>query len=174
MEVKMSCGKWLFQYPNDILVETGSGLGGGIQYAITAGFKEIHSIEINKNNHDYCVKVFCNNKNIHLYLGDSIDVLPQILSKIKTKATFLLDAHVMSVADIHGKFLCPVLEELKMIILHSKELGIKHSVLIDDLKLFNGMVESFGNIKVSDIKKIVDDLDPSYTFHVGKKSIGIT
>lgn len=167
----MSCGKWLFQYPNDILVETGSGGGGGIQYAVRYGFKEIHSIEINKTSYDYCVRLFQNNQNIHLYHGDSLDVLPQILSKIKNKATFLLDAHVMSLKDIHGKKICPILEELKIIIGHSKSLGIKHNLLIDDAKLFNGAVESFDHIKVSDIQKLVSDLDSSYVFAAGKKSI---
>jgi len=170
-EFKMSCGKWLFQYPNDILIETGSGLGGGIQYALKYRFKEIHSIEINKTNYDYCVRLFENHKNVHLYCGDSIDILPKILSKIKTKVTFLLDAHVMSLKDLHGKKICPVLEELKIIIGHSKSLGIKHSLLIDDAKLFNGTVESFDNLKISDIAKVVSELDPSYVFMAGKKSI---
>jgi hypothetical protein len=75
----MSCAKWLCNYPNKILVETGSGGGGGIQYALSYGFKEIHSIEINKNSHDGCVKLFANKPNVHLYLGDSLSVLPEIL-----------------------------------------------------------------------------------------------
>jgi hypothetical protein len=170
----MSCSKWLFQYPNDIFVETGSGTGGGIQSALKYGFKEIHSIEINKQSYDYCVKLFINNNNVNLYLGDSMVILPQILSNIKAKATFLLDAHVMDVNQTHGKELCPVLEELKIIIMHSKNLGVKHSILIDDLKLFNGAVKSFNCIKVSDIKGIIDGLDPNYKFNIGKKSIWVT
>ena len=170
----MSCGKWLFQYPNDILVETGSGGGGGIRYALQYGFKEIHSVEINKAYHDVCVSVFKDNPNVHLYLGDSIAVLPQILSKISTQATFLLDAHVMSLDQVHGKTVCPILEELKTIVAHSKSLGIKHSLLIDDVKLFNGLVDSFDRIKISDIEKVVYDIDPSYVLKTGKKSISFT
>lgn len=170
----MSCGKWLFQYPNDILVETGSGRGGGIQYAIRYKFKEIHSIEIDRYNYDYCVRMFKNNQNVHLYLGDSLDVLPQILAGIKTKTTFLLDAHVMSLTSLHGKLVCPILEEVKIIIGHAKSLGVKHSLLIDDAKLFNGATESFSNIKISDIEKTVAELDPSYIFKQGRKSISFT
>lgn len=170
----MSCGKWLYQYLNDILVETGSGNGGGIQYALKYGFKEIHSIEINKINYDFCVNLFRNNKKVNLYHGDSVMVLPQILEKITSKATFLLDAHVMDVNQIHGIAICPVLEELKAIIIHAKNLKIKHSILIDDVKLFNGQIESFNYIKVTDIKNIIDNLDPTYKFNIGKKSIGLT
>lgn len=170
----MSCSKWLFQYLNDVFVETGSGGGGGIQNALKYGFKEIHSIEINKQSYNHCVRLFSNNKNVNLYLGDSADMLPQILSKIKAKATFLLDAHVMDINQTHGKLICPVLEELRMIITHSKGLGIKHSILIDDLKLFNGEVKSFNCIKVSDIKDLVGGLDSTYRFSVGKRHIVLT
>lgn len=167
----MSCGKWLFQYPNDILIETGSGLGGGIRFALSFGFKEIHSIEINKSNYDFCAKIFRDKNNVHLYFGDSLDVLPSILNSINTKATFLLDAHIMDLKEIHGKAVCPILEELKIIVCHSKKIGKKHSILIDDAKLFNGSVVSFNNIKLSDIEKTVKDIDPSYVFKVGKKSV---
>ena len=170
----MSCGKWLHQYPNDILVETGSGLGGGIKYAISYKFKTIYSVEINKKNYDFCVNLFKDYSNVHLYHGDSLVILPQILEQIKTKATFLLDAHVMSLEEVHGKSLCPILEELKMIINHAKGLGVKHSLLIDDAKLFNGMVESFARIKIADIQKVVSDLDPTYIFKQAKKSLSFT
>jgi hypothetical protein len=170
----MSCGKWLFQYPNDILIETGSGLGGGICFALKYGFKEIHSIEINQGNYDACVRIFKSKPNVHLYFGDSLEVLPKILSKIQSKVTFLLDAHVMSLDQVHGKVVCPILEELKMIVNHSKSLGIKHSLLIDDAKLFNGSVECFDRIKISDIEKTVLDIDSSYVLKTGKKSISFT
>jgi len=168
----MSCSKWLFQYPNDIFVETGSGHGGGIQSALKYGFKEIHSIEINKESYDFCVGFF-NNKNLHLYLGDSLVILPQILANIKTKATFLLDAHVGRMNQEHGELICPVLEELKMIIGHSKILGIKHSILIDDVRFFSGKVDFFSYISVSDIKNLVDSLDSTYKFSVGRKHIAL-
>ena len=170
----MSCAKWLFQYPNDILIETGSGGGGGIQYALRYGFKEIHSVEINKKNYDYCVNLFKTNKNVNLYFGDSLDVLPKILAKIKTKATFLLDAHIADIKQIHGKKICPILEELKMIVNHSKMYNFRHSILVDDSRFFSGAVEFFGNINLSDIEKTVMDIDPTYIYKIGKKSVSFT
>lgn len=169
----MSCSKWLFQHPNDIFIETGSGAGGGIDHSILYGFKEIHSIEIDKSKYDYCVKKYAKNKSVHLYCGDSMVVLPKILSNIKTKATFLLDAHVMNVNQLHGEKVCPVLEELKIIIAHSKKIGCKHSILIDDAKFFNGSFDAFGHISLSDIKKLVGELDSSYVIQYGRKSISV-
>ena len=169
----MSCAKWLFQYPNDILVETGTGGGGGVQFALKYGFKEVYSIEIDKAKYDYCVGLFKNNKNVYLYCGDSVEILPQILSKIKTKATFLLDAHVSDAKQVHGSFICPVLEELKTIVSHSKNLGVRHSILVDDANFFSGSFAPFGNIKISDIKKAITDIDSSYVITVGKRSLSI-
>ena len=167
----MSCSKWLFQYPNDILVETGSGGGGGIQYALRYGFKHIHSIEIDESKHKYCINLFKNNTNVHLYLGDSIEVLPNILEKINGKATFLLDAHIMELKEVHGKVICPILQELNMIINHSKKIAVKHSILVDDAKYFNGKTQSFGNITIDDIRKAVLDVDSSYTVAVNGRMV---
>lgn len=169
----MSCSKWLNSYPNDILVETGSGGGGGINHALKYGFKEIHSIEIDAKKHELCIKLFNNNSKVNLYLGDSIDILPKILDKIKAKTTFLLDAHIMDLKECHGKAICPVLQELRMIIAHSKKYGIKHSILVDDLKFFNGSTESFDNIKLDDIKQTVLSIDSSYSVTASRRMIVI-
>ena len=169
----MSCSKWLFQQPNDIFVETGSGSGGGIDNALKYGFKEIHSIEINKQLYQYCLRKYKGNIKVNLYCGDSIEILPKILAKIDKKTTFLLDAHVMDVSTLHGKIICPVLEEIKMIITHAQSLKIKHSILVDDVKFFNGKVKAFGCIRVEDIKDVVDSIDSTYAFNVGRKSIWV-
>lgn len=170
----MSCAKWLNGYINDILVETGSGGGDGIGYGLQYGFKEIHSIEIDKNKYNFCVRKFKGNKNVYLYCGDSLSVLPSILYNIKVKSTFLLDAHVSDVKQVHGNFICPILEELKLITRHSNDLGIKHTILIDDAKYFTGSFAPFGNIKLSDIKKTIFDISPSYIVKVGGRSISAT
>jgi hypothetical protein len=170
----MSCGKWLFKCPKEILVETGSGGGGGIQYALRYGFKKIYSVEIDKAKYDLCSKIFKLNKDVHLYCGDSIKVLPKILENINSKATFLLDAHVSDVKQLHGDMVCPIIEELRIILNHAKELKVKHSIFIDDLQYFNGKCEAFGKIKASDIKKEITKIDPSYVIQNRIKCIIIT
>jgi len=168
----MSCSKWLFQYRNDIFVETGTGGGGGIQNALKYGFNEIHSIEIQPKLYELCKKLFKNNQNVHLYLGDSLDILPKILSKIEKQTTFLLDAHVMKLSELQGKVICPVLKELEFIITHSKNKNIKHhSIIIDDVKFFNGKTESFGKIKLNDIQKSILDVDPTYVIKTYRRMI---
>ena len=170
----MSCGKWLDRYPNDIFVETGSGGGGGIQYALRYGFKKIYSVEIDEKKYELCSRLFKNNKNVYLHCGDSIKVLPKILENIKAKATFLLDAHVSDVKHLHGDLVCPIIEELKIILNHAKALKVRHSIFIDDLKYFDGECEAFGKIKMSDIKKEITKIDPSYVIQDGKKCIIIS
>jgi len=169
----MSCSKWLFQYPNDILVETGSGCGGGIQNALKYGFKEVYSVEINDKLHGFCVNLFRSKKNVHLYLGDSLDVLPKILSKINISATFLLDAHVTSKKDLHGKAFCPVIEEIEMAVRHSVKYGFVHKIIVDNLKYFSGKIDFFDNLSIDDIRGVVNKIDPSYRVELHNKYLSI-
>lgn len=167
----MSCSKWLSEYPNNIFVETGSGIGSGIDNAIKYGFKQIHSIEIEEKYYNICVQKYKKNTAVKLYLGDSVKVLPDILKTINEKTTFLLDAHVSDATQKHGETICPVLLELRSIIYHSKQLGIKHSILIDDLKCFTGKFEPFGNIKLEDIKTTILDIDSTYAVKYYRRMI---
>ncbi|MEK6832818.1 MAG: hypothetical protein AABY32_02130 [Nanoarchaeota archaeon] len=161
----MSCSKHLNKFPNDIFIETGSLVGKGIKNALKYGFKEIHSIEILKTNYDICVKLFKDDKRVNLYLGDSAETLPYVLKNIKNKVTFLLDAHGPC-------FKCPILKELKIILDHSNLIGVKHTIIIDDAKYFNGKREDFGFLNIADVKEIVNKY-PLYIFNNNKKYITI-
>jgi len=165
----MSCSKWLFQYPNEIFIETGSGRGGGISHAIGYGFKKIYSMEINKSYYDICVNKFKDNINIKLYNGDCLDILPKILEEINQSATFLLDAHVMNIDSLSGKKICPILEELTIILNNSKDKEYKHKIIVDDVKYFNGQFAPFGNFSVEDIRKHVEGIDKRYNFKCHRK-----
>ena len=71
----------------DILLEIGTWKGGGSTYIISAAAYEyggcLHSIEINKEFHDYAKNLFRNRMNIlepHVvfHLGDASEVIPRI------------------------------------------------------------------------------------------------
>ena len=78
---------------NSYFIETGSYYGGGIEFAIEAGFKNIISIEITQKYYELCKEKFKNNKNVKIVLGDSVKELGNILSKINKPVTFWLDGH---------------------------------------------------------------------------------
>ena len=74
---------------NKVFIETGSFEGAGIQRALDVGFETIISIEYAKRYYDLCVEKFKNNKNVKIYLGDSVSTLPKILADIKEGVTLI-------------------------------------------------------------------------------------
>ena len=73
------------------LVETGSSSGAGIFRAIEAGYDDIRSVELSESWHQHCQTIFSENPRVKLYLGDSRDMLPQMLPD--EKCVIVLDAH---------------------------------------------------------------------------------
>lgn len=74
-------------------VETGTLHGDGVLHALKFPFSEIHSIEIDKELADKCIKLFQNNNIVNIHTGHSGDVLPPLLENIKCNCLFWLDAH---------------------------------------------------------------------------------
>ncbi len=133
----------LKKYRTDIFVETGTGRGNGVAAAIESGFKEIYSIEVNNDNFVISSERFKNNKNVHLFKGDSMVILPQVLSSVNKSATFWLDAHTDTKwNDVLGKKGCPILEEIDEII---NSHIFEKVILIDDIRLFKGQGQDFWN-----------------------------
>lgn len=151
----------LKHYLNPIFVETGTLDGDGVNLALNTGFKQIYSVEIVEERYNFCVNRFVDNKNVKLYLGDSLDTLPAILASLNDKTTFWLDAHVNSKIDkVFGKFKCPILEEIKLIVNNE----YSDTILIDDIRLFrNNGKGKFNYIKLNDIlKEIPSNFEVSY------------
>lgn len=116
---------------NDCFVESGSFLGDGIQKALDARFKKIVSIELSSIYYDHCVTRFKDNKNVNLYLGDSEDLLKNIISKINEPITFWLDGHNSGANTAFGKHESPLMQELNIIKKHPIR---THTIIIDDLR----------------------------------------
>jgi len=138
----------LRRYLTPNFIETGTCEGDSVNLALKCGFENIYSIEIDPNLYDFCKKRFDGKSNVHLYLGDSLIALPEILKDIKSPSTFWLDAHMNDVSTYVGKFRCPILSEIDMIFSHN----INHTLLIDDRRLFVGNgIGHWGNVKESEI-----------------------
>lgn len=114
-------------YGLHILVETGTNLGNMINVQ-KSRFREIYSIE----REDYLAararRKFADWPNIHLYQGDSGDVLPTVIATIHEPCLFWLDAH-------WGGISAPIRKELDAIYRHAVP---NHVVLIDDARYFVG------------------------------------
>ena len=79
---------------SDIIIESGSGMGGGIEQMIAAGYKRIKSVEAKDTYHEHNQKKFADFRMVELFFGMSKDKFPEMLADITTPAVFFFDAHV--------------------------------------------------------------------------------
>jgi hypothetical protein len=117
-------------YPNQVFVETGAYEGVGISAAIDAGYKRIISIEIAEIYLNLCKEKFKDKPCVELVLGDSADILGDVISTINEPITFWLDGHYSGGNKPKGKYLSPLLQELEYIKAHKIK---EHTILIDDV-----------------------------------------
>lgn len=144
--------------PNKYFIETGTFRGFGVGRALYSGlFEKIYSIELAPHLYEYCKNLLANFPNVKLYLGDSREILPQILSEIDAPATFWLDGHYSSGDTARGITNNPILDELEAI---SRHFIKNHTLMIDDVKLFG--TEEFDFIELETIKKKILEINPNY------------
>ena len=151
-----------------IFVESGTYTGGTTSRAAEL-FDEVHSIELKNQLYQQAKQKLQSKSNVHLYLGDSSKVLPQILPQLQGKILFWLDGHYSGGPTAKGKKNTPIIEELQAI----KESGIKNAViLIDDLRCFQPFEETHGNPilegypTASELKNLVLEINKDYLFEV--------
>ena len=119
---------------NDIFIETGTYTGDGLQIAIEAGYKQIHSIELK---HEFVVEAQKRFKKeiakgiVFLHEGDSSIVLGEILENIHEPCTFWLDAHYSCGNTAIGQTWSPIVKELETINRHPIR---NHIILVDDMR----------------------------------------
>ena len=73
-------------------VETGTEFGATIE-GVRGSFDAIHSIEFDEVLFRRATEKFAADQNIHLYRGDSAEVISQVLRQVNAPALFWLDAH---------------------------------------------------------------------------------
>jgi hypothetical protein len=119
----------------ETFVETGTYLGQMID-ATKENFKEIVSIELDKNLFERAKNRFSGYKNITILQGDSSELLPGYIQNIRKPILFWLDAHYSAGFTAKGKLNTPIMKELESILIHP--LNTEHVILIDDARHFNG------------------------------------
>ena len=117
------------RYP--VFVETGT-FQGETTFACEPYFEKVYTIEIDKYSFDRVSSRYSGSK-IEFLLGDSSDVFPTILPKIKDPTIFFLDGHWSGGSTGKGRKDCPLLEEVSLINSLFSEEAI---IIIDDYRLF--------------------------------------
>jgi len=121
----------------DTLVETGTYQGGMIEM-LKKHFRELYSVEFDKNLYDAAVRRFQGENNVHLYYGDSAQEIHKILKQVTGPALVWLDAHAAGPINFKNS---PIEAELCAVFKHPVKDPI---ILIDDARHFSR----------SDIRKI--------------------
>jgi len=136
--------KYATEYGLNTFVETGTYLGAMVD-AVKNIFDKVYTIEIDKKLYERAKKKFASDHNVTVLSGDSGEVLPKVLTKLKTPTLFWLDAHYSGGITARGEVETPILEELKQVLKHKKD----KVILVDDAVSFvgKGGYPSLGNVK---------------------------
>lgn len=140
---------------SDTWIETGSGHGGGIQRALDAGFQHVYSMDASETSFEICKNRFfsrANNPKVHLFMGLSQRLLPQILNLAGKRCVILLDAHPSgpnsyghaelmagNASYAQDSIICGELEA----VLSS---GYEHAILFDDINGHQSSSESYAQM----------------------------
>ena len=122
---------------SDTFIETGTHIGESVQSAIDAGFTNIKTVELQAQYYQFANNRFAG-KNVKLYFGKSIDMLPLMLEGIPTPSVFWLDAHPAGPNTAGHQELLAGDQEFNQTTILKKELSLilqhgKHVILIDDI-----------------------------------------
>jgi len=124
----------------DVLVETGTYNGHGVERALEFGFKEIHTIEVWDETFNRLARDrpdLCQNPKVHRYLASSRVVLATIIPEFQDRnVVFWLDAHYQGLSQNERDSVseCPVVSELQAIL--SVRWSKSVVISIDDCSMF--------------------------------------
>ena len=82
------------------LVETGTGRGDSLAWAVRSGFPELHSVELAEPLYQACAKRFTACPQVHLQQGASAQFLAKVgAGEAVVPTLYFLDAHFLGGAD---------------------------------------------------------------------------
>lgn len=146
---------------NKIFIETGTMQGRCCDLALDAGYEELHTFEIDPIYYEFSSEKFKDNDKVNCYLGNSLDIMPEVLQKINGKlATYWLDSHFPTGYDINDIKFAPLIMELDII----KKYGNPNSsILVDDVRLFKGNKDAWGMpYTTQDVIDKLMEINPKY------------
>lgn len=142
---------YINKYNLEYYVETGTGEGTCLSHVLNFPFKKYYSVEIYKQVYDNVLPKFINNEKCNLILGNSYEVLPNILKETDGNILFFLDAHFPG-ADFHYETYTsvtdydtrlPLKREIETIV---NNRDVKNDVfIIDDLRVYEDNEYTDGN-----------------------------
>ena len=147
------------QFPNRHFVETGSRDGGGIDQALRDGFEQVYSVEIADGFYEHCREKYVDCPSVHLWHGDSGELLEEMIASIDEPITFWLDGHWSGDPPTvqRGPTNTGLWKELEIIARHPIK---THTILIDDVRCFG--TEAFDYLKLEDIIAKLYEINPNY------------
>jgi len=113
----------------DTFIETGTYMGGTTKWA-SVHFKKVHTIELSEVLYNKVKDELLAKGNIVPHLGDSRDVLPEILKNTNDNIIFWLDGHYSAGITAGKDDPCPLLKELEIILSRNND----DIILIDDAR----------------------------------------
>jgi len=131
-------------------VETGTYMGDTTLMA-AKHYEHVHTIEIHEGLYEQSKQRAVDEgvANVTFHLGDSIAILPEIVSKVKEGAVFFIDAHISGIdSGWNGVNRVPIMEELDIIL--SCEIG-PSIIIIDDLRLWKQKTWDWSHVTTSNI-----------------------
>lgn len=143
-----------------VFIESGTYQGHSTEVVCKEfNFKHVHSIEIQPSFHASVSARLGHLQNLTLHLGDTLHVLPKILSEQNTPLVLFLDGHFSHGGTGKGEKPCPLLEELRAI----RDYPHQCLILVDDVNVFgstspNHVIEGWDQISVF---KVLEQLNPS-------------
>ena len=120
------------RYESDVFIETGT-YHGDMVAAMLSETVEIYSIELGDDLYKCATERFASNPKVHLFHGDSGQVLYSILPQFSGRLLFWLDAHYSGGETARGELSTPILKELDAIL----EFAPDSVILIDDARCFD-------------------------------------
>jgi hypothetical protein len=142
---------YINKYNLENYIETGTGEGTCLSHVLNFPFKKYYSVEIYKQVYKNVLPKFIKNENCNILLGNSYEVLPNILREISGNVLFFLDAHFPG-ADFHYETYTsvedydtrlPLKKEIETIVSNR---DTKNDVfIIDDLRVYEDNDYTDGN-----------------------------
>jgi hypothetical protein len=146
----------------DFFIETGTHVGGSVNRAVLAGYKQIMSVEPFDDNYNHCIKRFKENPEVKLFHGYSEDLFADMMREVNKPATIFLDAHRNSWFN-KGTF--PLAHEITALQEHSIK---THTIIVDDYE--HGVLQQGS---VVDIIKEINKINLSYRFEAIRRRNGV-
>lgn len=145
-----------FRPYGDILVETGTSRGAGVQNALDAGFTHVRSVEPFGPSFRHASARFDDDLRVRLFFGWSEERLWEMISDLWRTIVFWLDGHYSGDGTALGPKSCPLIEELTIISRHPIK---SHVILIDDMRCWTKDAVGFGR---EEIEAAVRAINPAY------------